>query len=208
MQKNMLILSLAGLAGLFGATKVSAQFRAEFGGRNGSNIGRGAGGYYSPNNYYGGQRYGSNYRNFGQGYGNAYQYAPGYYSTPGAYADPGTNYYAQPQTTQSYYPAPTVATQLANITVLVPEGNAQVWFDNSPTNQQGMERLFHSPPLAPNQTFAYTIKARWTENGQAVSQERRVNVQTGQNVTVNFRERVRENVSPTTPRLPVPFPRN
>ena len=78
--------------------------------------------------------------------------------------------------------------------MLVPVADAQVWFEDTATTLQGMERLFQSPPLESNQTFTYSIKARWMENGQAVTQERRVSVQAGQSITVNFRENQRENV--------------
>ena len=97
--------------------------------------------------------------------------------------------------------------QSVSVTVLVPAADAQVWFDNRATTQQGMERVFESPPLEPNQNFTYTIKARWTENGQAVNRERRVNVQAGQSVTVNLREKTGENVPPPLPRLPDAIPR-
>ena len=107
----------------------------------------------------------------------------------------------------SYYPAPATAQQSVRVTVLVPAADAQVWFENGATAQQGMERVFESPPLEPNQNFTYTIKARWTENGQTVNRERRVNVQAGQSVTVNFREKTGENVPPPLPRLPNAIPR-
>jgi uncharacterized protein (TIGR03000 family) len=119
-------------------------------------------------------------------YGAGYGYAPNYYNGPPSYAvDPGVNY-AQPQSSP-YYGNPAMAQQTANMTVLLPAPNAQVWFDNTPTSQQGVERVFHSPSLAPNQNFTYTIRAHWMENGQPVDQERQVVVQAGKNVTVNFR---------------------
>ena len=85
------------------------------------------------------------------------------------------------------------------MTVLVPAADAQVWFEDKATTQQGMERVFQSPPLEPNQKFTYTIKARWMENGQVVTQERQAHVEAGRSITVNFREKPRENV-------PAPLP--
>lgn len=72
----------------------------------------------------------------------------------------------------------------ATITVLVPNEDTQVWFNDSLTNQRGMERLFHTPAL--QQAGAYTIKVSWTDNGGRVDRERRVQVQPGQSVTVDF----------------------
>jgi uncharacterized protein (TIGR03000 family) len=215
MRNTLLIVSLAVLTVLTSAGDAFAQRRGGYGGGYGGgwggspgiSIGVGRGGYYSPYSNYGGRGYNS-YQEYG--YGNSY--APGYYYTTPSYYSAAPSYYAEPAyvapTTQvrpTYYTAPAVAQQSVNMTVLVPTADAQVWFDNQATTQRGMERLFHSPPLEPNQSFAYTIKARWMENGQAVNRERRVNVQAGRNITVNFREDIREDVAPP---LPNPIPRD
>jgi len=114
--------------------------------------------YYSSNQGYGTtQGYGMN-----QGYGQGYQ---SYYS------DPSQNQYQNS----------------ATVTVSVPAPDAQVWFDNTPTRQQGMQRLYYSPPLESGSNYSYTIKARWTENGQTVDRQRKVQVQPGQSVNVDFR---------------------
>jgi len=89
------------------------------------------------------------------------------------------------------------------MTVVVPTANAQVWFGDTLTTQQGTERLFHSPALEPGKNFTYTIKARWMENGKAVERDRQVNVQAGQKITVNFRD----SPSETAP-APEAAPRN
>lgn len=210
MRKMLLVLSLAGLTVFAGAGDAFAQFRVNIGGWGSPGISIGRGGYYGSNGYYGNSYYGNRgyspyYQNYG--YGNAYQYGPGYYNSAPSYSvDP---YYSQPLIRQAYYPAPASVQQSANVTVLVPAADAQVWFENRATTQQGMERLFHSPPLDPNHNFTYTIKVRWMENGQAVIRERQVNVQAGQSVTVNFRESVRQDapIPPPLPRLPTAIPR-
>lgn len=201
MRKMFLILSLAGLTVLASATDAFAQRRwyggGGWGNSPGISVSVGRGGYYSPYGYYGGRGYSAFYQ------GLAYSYAPNYY-----YATP-SYYYAEPayvapttQFRESYYPAPVVTRQSANVTVLVPAADAQVWFENSATSLQGMERLFHSPPLESGHNYTYTIKARWIENGQVVIRERRAIVEAGQNITVNFRENTREELPPPLPRLP------
>ena len=214
MRNTLLIVSLAGLTVLASAGDALAQRRGGYGGGYGGgwggspgiSISVGRGGYYSPYGNYGGRGY-SPYQ--GYGYGNSY--APSYYyATPSYYVNPATYYeeaYVAPttQVRPSYYTAPAAPQQFVNMTVLVPTAEAQVWFDDRATTQKGMDRLFHSPPLEPNQSFTYTIKARWLENGQAVNRERRVNVEAGRNITVNFREDIRENVAPP---LPNPIPRD
>jgi len=199
MRRTISILSLTVLTVFASASDVFAQRRGYGGGWGNSpgiSIGFGRGGFYSSNGYYGNQGYSLYNQNYGRGYGNAYQYGPNYSVVPSSY------YELQPQIRPSYYIAPAVVDQTVSVTVLVPTVDAQVWFENAATQQQGMERLFSSAPLQPNQTFVYTIKARWMQGGQAVTQERRVNVQAGQSVTVNFRENVPQ------PRLPNPIPRD
>jgi uncharacterized protein (TIGR03000 family) len=109
-----------------------------------------------------------------------------------------------PQVRQSSYPA---VQDFANVMVLVPTADAQVWFQNTATTQQGMQRLFNSPALAPNEDFTYTIKARWMENGKSVNQERQVHVRAGQDVTVNFRQNRPEGLASPMPGLPIATPR-
>src|ERR1017187_2179013 len=133
MRKTLLILSLAAVTVLAGASDAFAQRRGYSGGRAygpGISINVGRGGYYSGYGYYGGGGYSPYY----QTYGSAYQIAPSYY-----YAEPA--YVAPSQVRQSYYPAP-AAQQSATMTVLVPAAGAQVWFDNNTTAQQGTERVF------------------------------------------------------------------
>jgi uncharacterized protein (TIGR03000 family) len=73
----------------------------------------------------------------------------------------------------------------ATITVLVPNQDAQIWLGDARTTQRGMTRIFHTPGL--KQDGTYTIKASWINNGLTVDQQRRVQVQPGQSVVVDFR---------------------
>jgi uncharacterized protein (TIGR03000 family) len=141
---------------------------------------------------YGGRGYGSGYG--GLGYGSGYG-GSSYYSSP-SYTDYGTPAY---DARQSFYSDPVESQQTAVVNVFVPMPNAQVWFDGTQTSQQGTERTFHSPPLENGYNYSYTIKARWTENGKAVDRERRVTVQPGQTVAVNFRTSAGESVPSPRP---------
>lgn len=232
MRRMLLVLSLAGLTVLASASDAFAQrggYGRGYGGGYGSgwygrgygyggyryggygygprwgyspgiSISVGRGGYYSPYGYYGGLGYSSYYRGYG------YSYAPNYYVPTPSYLEPAI-VLPTAQVRPSYYVAPAVP-QSARLTVLVPADDAQVWFENRATTQIGMERLFESPPLEPNQNFTYTLKARWMENGQAFNQERRVTIQAGQNVTVNFRANTGENLPPPLLRLPNAIPQD
>jgi uncharacterized protein (TIGR03000 family) len=56
----------------------------------------------------------------------------------------------------------------------------------SPTRQTGPERLFVSPPLEAGKRYRYTLKAQWTDNGQAHAEEQDVVVQAGARSVVVF----------------------
>jgi uncharacterized protein (TIGR03000 family) len=57
--------------------------------------------------------------------------------------------------------------------------NARLWIEDVPMPQQGTLRQFLSPPLTPGQTYTYTIRVQWLENGQWVSQMHRFPVHGG-----------------------------
>jgi len=202
MRKTLLGFALVAVTLLASASEVFAQRGSFGGGRGGVSFSIGSGyygsGYYGSPYYYGGSGYYG-----GRGYySSPYYYGSGYYS-PGYYSySPSYNYGTMPsysysgpviqtapiETRQSAYSDPNAAT----ITVLVPTADAQVWFDDNPTAQRGMQRMFHTPSL--QQGGTYMIKARWTENGRTIDQQRQVQVQPGQSATVDFRRNPAENV--------------
>ncbi len=109
--------------------------------------------------------------NYNQGY-----YSPGYYGGMVLYPSaPVTRY-------QAAYP-PDEEGQV-NFTVQVPAG-AEIWFNGHKTSQQGMSRRFVSPPLAPG-NYTYEVRVRMKQNGQTVSQSRRVAVRPGDNLNLDF----------------------
>lgn len=74
--------------------------------------------------------------------------------------------------------------EAASITVRVP-ADAQLWFNGTPTKAAGRIREFRSPPL-PAGTYIYHVQARWSENGEKVTETRQVEVTPGANVEVDF----------------------
>lgn len=153
--------------------------------------GRGAavyrGSYYRPGYAY--PRYGYTYPRYAYP---AYRYA---YPT---YIYPNYSYYYAPSTI--YTPAPvyvqpaTATTASADIRVLVPDPQATVLFDGRPTATAGMERLYHTPPLALGGTYTYRIRAIWMQAGRQVMQERVASVVPGQAVVVDFTRPIAETV--------------
>jgi len=146
---------------------------------------------------------------YGGGYRTGYGYGGGYYGGGYGYASyPSYNsmpmygyssdYYTpnmmtqQPGTvlSQSFYRG--AGGNSATVRVILPSADAEIWFDNSATQQRGMERIFHTPGLESGK-YSYTVKAKWNDNGRAVEQERRVEVQPGQMAMVDFRA---ENLNP------------
>jgi len=149
-------------------------------------------GYGGFNNGY----YGSNYYSPGwNGYPNNYGYSypnRGYtYTQPGYVNQPGYVYggqYVRPNQTAFYsgaQPNVNVPQGAALITVHVPP-DAQLWFEDHQTQQQGPFRQFVTPQLDPNQTFSYTVRARWNQNGQPVDRSKKVSVHSGERATVDF----------------------
>jgi uncharacterized protein (TIGR03000 family) len=146
------------------------------------------GGYAACSGYYGGGCSGYS-GGCGGGYYRSGYYGSGYYAPGNAY---GSGYFYAPQIVtrpmpdarQSFYFNPDQQ-QGAVVRVLVPTSDAEIWFDGASTKQRGMDRMFYSDRLE-NGKYSYTVKARWMENGRAVERERRVDVQAGQPVTVNF----------------------
>ena len=196
MRKTICTLLLIGVTLLASASDVFAQ-RVGAGAAAGERRrgGYGGGGYGGRG--YGG--YGRGYGGYGRGYGDFGFYGgssvisadPITTATAGIITHPITTQVPRPMrgpvvqtqptvTSQSFYFDPNSAT----ISVHVPNPDAQVWFDDAQTNQRGMDRTFHTPGL--QQTGTYTIKARWTENGRTVDQQRQVRVQPGQSTLVNI----------------------
>ncbi len=80
---------------------------------------------------------------------------------------------------------PPVEKGSAKLTVRVP-ADADVFFDGSPTTQTGTQRVFVTPALEAGSNYTYSIRARWTENGQPVQQTRTIPVKAGANLVVDF----------------------
>jgi uncharacterized protein (TIGR03000 family) len=168
-------------------------------------------GYYSQPGYYGSSYYsqpGYSGSNYGWGQSPSYmgssQY---YYSQPSYYSSGMVSQYPSSGYQSSYYSGSAPSEESAIFTVLVPNAEAQIFFDDAPTRQRGFERMFHSPPLPSADNLSYTVKVRWNESGKDVEQERRVQVQRGRNVVVNFRDTKTGETIPTprsTEQQPLP----
>ncbi len=127
-------------------------------------------------------------------YGNQYSYGyPGYginsYVAPAAWDTSNPQYSATARdlnTYRSFY-TPTQNGTDATIRVRVPNPTARVFFDDTVTRQQGMERVFASPPLDPDKSYSYIVRATWMENGKEVTRSKDVKVQAGRTAMVDFR---------------------
>lgn len=220
------MLAFAGAVLLLIVPDASAQ-RGGGGGRGFGGGGRGFGGGYSSgfgnrgysgygNGYYGGG-YSPYYSGFGLSIGfNPYISGDGgnYYYPNTAYSTNPITYYSTPTTTvlqnsyegpvsqSSYNPSyainPTI--NYATVSIFVPTNDAKVWFGDTPMPEQGLNRLYQSPPLESGKAFRYTIKAKWMENGKENEQTRQLEVRAGQSSIADFRS----NASTITPTL-IPY---
>jgi uncharacterized protein (TIGR03000 family) len=73
----------------------------------------------------------------------------------------------------------------ALIIVKVP-AEAELWFDESKTSQEGSYRQFVTPPLPGSGNLCYSVRARWLIKGVELTREERVSVHPGGRETVNF----------------------
>jgi len=80
----------------------------------------------------------------------------------------------------------TEAAQPAEIVVIVPSEDAQVRVEDYDVRTGGSRRVLLSPPLLPGKSYEYTITASWKSNGAEVRQTRKVIVQAGGQVIVDF----------------------
>jgi uncharacterized protein (TIGR03000 family) len=71
------------------------------------------------------------------------------------------------------------------ISVKMPEGDAQLWVNDQPTKQKGLERVFVTPPLEPG-TYKYQLRASWVANKTPVRVARTVTFQPGDDLVIDF----------------------
>jgi uncharacterized protein (TIGR03000 family) len=64
--------------------------------------------------------------------------------------------------------------------------DAEVWFDDRKMTLTGALREYVTPPLTVGQEYSYTIRARWTVNGQVYDQTNKISFLAGQTILVNF----------------------
>jgi uncharacterized protein (TIGR03000 family) len=117
---------------------------------------------------------------------------------------PDTTY--APDTSSSAYAPAAASANTARVTVELPDPNAEVWFNGSPTRQRGATREFVSPAIQPDHDYSYDVRARWNEGGRMVDQTRTVHVQAGGSVMVNFAAADNTGTSPSRATLPPPAP--
>lgn len=146
--------------------------------------------------YYGGSRY-REYYSYGRGTGLA--------NFPGPVPGP---MYREPYVPPAFRPKPPPAVwrlppeegpppNVAQLVVQVPDG-AEVWLDDQRMHLVGPSRKYLSPPLPLGQSFAWQVRARWTQDGQVVEHSQRINFQAGDRLTLAF------PLAPTEGTLPAP----
>lgn len=74
----------------------------------------------------------------------------------------------------------------ARLQIHLPRPDAQLWIENTPMQQTGSERTFVSPPLDPGSKYSYSLRASWQENGKTQTENRKISVNAGQQVSINF----------------------
>jgi uncharacterized protein (TIGR03000 family) len=80
---------------------------------------------------------------------------------------------------------PPAEPQPATLDVHLPAG-ATLYISGYKTKQTGSDRYFVTPPLAEGQTFRYTLKAAWSEDGRRKAVERQVVVHGGEQALIRL----------------------
>lgn len=194
--KSLLIGGYAVLAVLLNSASGSAQsyphYPYDYKPGNAGIMGIGPGGReaYHPNYYSTAPYYGYGYGFYG-GYGGA-GYGPAN-TTPnitGLPSQPMANpegSVAESSASASVAVVPSHPNAAA-LDVKVPDG-AQLLVQGQPTRQKGTERFFESPPLERGKTYAYKIKAVWTNrDGEKVERQQTVQVRAGIHVALDLRK--------------------
>ncbi len=85
----------------------------------------------------------------------------------------------------------------ANLKFTVP-ADAKLFVDGKLAPGSGTERAFYTPPLARGQKFFYDVKAELVVNGKTVTEEKKVIVEAGANLTETFPKLVAALEKPDT----------
>lgn len=172
MNKFLSVAILAALGMSLVATDASA-----FGGRRKRSKGC-TSGYTAPvtNSCCGSTGYGSQ-----SGYGYANQPGYGYANQSGYGYTTAMPAMTMPATSTTSESKPGI------VTVMVPNADAEVWFEDTALPQTGKERTFNTPALVEGKTYNYTVKAKWMTAGKPVEKTLPVSVRAGQTSTVDFR---------------------
>jgi uncharacterized protein (TIGR03000 family) len=85
----------------------------------------------------------------------------------------------------------------ANLKFQVP-ADAKLYVDGKLAPGTGTERAFYTPPLAQGQKFFYDVKAEVVVNGKTVTEEKKVIVEAGVNLTETFPKLIAAIKKPNT----------
>jgi uncharacterized protein (TIGR03000 family) len=76
------------------------------------------------------------------------------------------------------------------VRVLLPQDNATLTIEGSPTKQTGASRLFVTPALAPGKKYSYKLVAIWEPNNYTkITRTKEVTFDAGQEIEVDFRQK-------------------
>jgi uncharacterized protein (TIGR03000 family) len=84
-----------------------------------------------------------------------------------------------------YHPTYGPLRNSALLSVKVP-GDAKVFVNDRPTSSTGEDREYISRDLQPGARYSYKVRAEFTRDGKAVSEEKIVQLTAGQNSALNF----------------------
>ncbi len=152
-------------------------------------------------------------------------YTPGYPSTyvPGPVrtypaatppaSPPDVSTAAEPAAATAADDRPPAGANTAVIKLRLPAADAELWVEGEKVGGTGTVRQFMSPPLKPGEGYTVTLQARWSQDGQPMTETHKAEVYAGDRVTVDFGQSARRVGPPeivpkeyTGPAAPPPLP--
>jgi len=150
-------------------------------------VGVGSGGYDGYRSYYSSPGYYSSPRYYSSSPGYYYSTPSTYYSSPGTYYSSPSVTYSQPSIVQGdTEESEFVGPRGSQVEVILPDPQAQVWFDGVKSSSTGQVRHYGFPEDAQGKMNTHKFTATFLRDGEQVTETREVRVEGGKTAVVDF----------------------
>jgi uncharacterized protein (TIGR03000 family) len=124
-------------------------------------------------------------------------WGPGYLGPADAEAEDDGPAYMPPADAEAPEKAPPSAPADASVKVILPDAEADIWFNGKRTATAGAVRSFSTPPLEPGRNYYYDVTAAWYQDGRLVTAQRTATVSPGRTTVIDFTRPAPRGKAPT-----------